>query len=166
MTNIASALESFRPELETRMINFVHHTLERLVRVYGPALRGVVNSRDYNVYANSVRPVTRRVGVGSVNDPVEINEAYLAKRAAEYAEATVASWAAKIEAKLNGLNDAEVIRGQGASFTLRGTKNGRRIVIDQDMIVNCSSKGTLFNQFPARIYVDGKFMSAAKYAAL
>jgi hypothetical protein len=31
------------------------------------------------------------------------------------------------------------------------------------MIMNVSSRGTLFNQFPARIYVDGKFTSEAKF---
>jgi hypothetical protein len=34
------------------------------------------------------------------------------------------------------------------------------------MIINVSPKGKLFNQFPARIYVNGKFTSAAAYAKL
>jgi hypothetical protein len=54
----------------------------------------------------------------------------------------------------------------GARFRIVGIKNDRSICIEQDRIVNVSPKGTLFNQFPARIYVNGKFTSAAAYAKL
>lgn len=35
--------------------------------------------------------------------------------------------------------------------------------IEQSVILNVSSKGKVSNQFPARIYVAGKFVSEAKF---
>lgn len=36
----------------------------------------------------------------------------------------------------------------------------------QDRIFNVISKGTLYNQWPARIYIDGKRISEAAYKRL
>lgn len=166
MTQITEALEAFIPTLADRFVAQSNRLFNQYVEKYGPALRGIVNSYDYRAYKNMVSPFITRVGVGSINDPVALNTDRLNTLAVEYAKATVAAWEAKISAKLGELEGAELIRGAGNTFTLTGTKGGRRVRIEQDMIVNVSSQGTLFNQFPARIYVDGKFTPAAKFAAL
>ena len=81
-------------------------------------------------------------------------------------DASMDSAFAEIAAKLGELDGAEVRHLDGYRFAVVGTKDGRTVRIEQDMIVNISVKGTLFNQFPSRIYVDGKFTSAANYAKL
>lgn len=160
MTDLTAALNAFRPELEARFVSHVERTLARLIEKFGPALRGIANAGEYHQWQGIVAACRRS------EEGVAVNPAQLARMAAGYAEDTVAAWLAKIEAKTGDLDGAQVVRGTGAAFTITGTRDGRRVVIEQDMIVNVSSRGTLFNQFPARIYVDGKFTSAAKFAAL
>lgn len=166
MTNTAAALEAFAPELAARFVAHSTRLFNFYVERYGQNLRGIANSSDYTNYSNSVRPFIKRIGVGSMNDPVALNTEYLAKLADQYAADTVAAWAAKIDAKLGELEDAKLARGAGMTFLLHGRKNGRAVTVEQTMIVNISPKGTLFNQFPARIYIDGKFTSAKAFAAL
>ena len=42
-------------------------------------------------------------------------------------------------------------------------RDGQKIVLDQQRVLKFSSKGKMFHQFPARIYVDGKFYPEAVY---
>lgn len=160
MTNTAAALEAFAPELAARYVRNVEATLARLVAKFGPALRGIANASEYHQW-QSIVACCRRTAEG-----VAINDAQLAHLANQYAADTVAAWAAKIDAKLGELEAAELVRGGGMTFLLKGRKGDRLVDIEQTMIVNISPKGTLFNQFPARIYVDGKFTSAKAFAAL
>mgnify|MGYP005850691339 CR=1 FL=1 len=160
MTDITAALESFRPELETRYTAHVERTLDRLIDKFGPHLRGIANAGEYHVWQGIVAACRR------TDEGVAVNPAQLARLAAAYAQDTLASWAAKIEAKLGDLDNARLVRGAGADFTLSGEREGRRVVIEQQMIVNVSPRGLLFNQYPARIYVDGKFTSAKAYAEM
>jgi hypothetical protein len=164
MTDLTTALEAHKPNLEARFISFTTARFNRLVEQFGPALRGVYNSGQYRNW-QAIAGCTVSLG-DRVNSEYALDDARLAAAAKHFAEETVAAWAAKIEAKLGELADAEVRHLDGARFNIIGRKGDRRVRIEQDMIVNVSNKGTLFNQFPARIYVDGKFMSAAKFAAL
>ena len=157
-TEIRAALDAFAPELEARFARFAKRQIERLVERFGPQLRGIANSDLYRAYAAIAPYYDRSTG--------EVNEARIEEGAREYARATAEAWADKIEGKLGELDEAEVKAMGGCAFRIAGMKGGRRVLIEQDMIVNVSPKGTLFNQFPARIYVDGKFTPAAKYAAL
>ena len=160
-----TALEAFKPALAADYDAFVRRRIAYFIEKFGPALRGIANSYEYKGW-QAVAFATRRSGVGSTRDAIEINDAYLAKMAAEYAEQVVDAWTAKIEAKLGELENADVRHMDGARFVITGSKAGRAVRIEQDRIVNVSSKGTLFNQYPARIYVDGKFTSAAAFAKL
>ena len=157
---IADALEAYKPNLEARFASLTKWTFRNLSEKFGPAMRNVANSTHYKSWA-SIRNMT----IWADGEYV-LSDAKIALRAEAFAEATIASWAAKIEAKLGELDNADVNHVDGCRFNIVGEKAGRKIQIEQDMIVNVSSKGLLFNQFPARIYVDGKFTSAAKYAAL
>ena len=166
MTVIKTALEAFRPELEKRFVDFTTNGIQKMLDLYGPDVRGIANSRHYTNWANNLRPFTRRDGIGSTKDPLVINHERIAQHAVLFAQATIEAWEAKITAKLGELDSAKVVRGGGFEFVVTGTRNGHEVRIHQDMIVNVSPKGTLFNQFPSRVYVDGKFTPAAKYAAL
>ncbi|CAB4130718.1 hypothetical protein UFOVP122_22 [uncultured Caudovirales phage] len=167
MTNTAltAALEAIRPELADRYARQVRAAFTGMVAAHGPALTGIYNSWTFvRTFRSLVAPVLaarHRVG-----DDYAIDEAKLAKAAADYAEAAVAQWKDKIEGKLGDLTEATVISMAGARFGIKGTRAGHDVWIEQDMIVKSSTKGLLFNQFPARIYLDGKFTSEAKYKKL
>ena len=162
MTTIATALETIRPMIADRYAQQIRRTFERMVEKHGPSLDGIYNSWDFSrTYRSLVAQyVTRTDGVCS------INEDRLAQGAAAYAEAATTEWQAKIESKLGNLELAVVSRHQGTNFTIVGRRNGHSVAIEQDMIVKSSTRGLLFNQFPARIYVDGKFMAEKKYHAM
>jgi hypothetical protein len=70
---------------------------------------------------------------------------------------------AKVNVKAGELTDSKVLRVSGANFRITGMKGDKKVMIEQNQIINVSVKGKLFNQFPARIYVDGKFYSAAAF---
>ena len=163
-TEITAALEAHKPSLEAYFVGFAERRFANLVSQFGPALRGVYNSdqaRNWGAIASLARSIGDRISSEYVLDADRV-----AAAATAFAEATVATWADKIAAELGELDSAEVRHLDGYRFAVTGSKGDRKIRIEQDMIVNVSSKGTLFNQFPARIYVDGKFTPAAKYAAL
>ena len=155
---IRPALEAFAPELAAQFTRFATRRIECLIEQFGLGLKGIANSRQYSSYEAVAGLFNRQTG--------EINAAYIAADAAAYAAATIEAWAAKIDQKVGDLTGAEVQALDGARFRITGTKGDCRVVIEQDRIINVSPKGTLFNQFPARIYVDGKFKSAAAYAKL
>jgi hypothetical protein len=164
MTDLTAALEAHKPDLEARFVSFTTNRFNRLIEQFGPALRGIYNSDQCRNWG-AIAGCTVRLG-DRVNSEYALDDARLAAAAKSFAEQTVAAWATKIEAKLGDLTDAEVRHLDGARFRITGTKGDRSVSIEQDMIVNVSPKGTLFNQFPARIYVNGKFTSAAAYAKL
>jgi hypothetical protein len=162
--NIAAALDANKPSLESHFVSFTNSRFKSLVEQFGPALRGVYNSTQARNWG-AIRHMARSLG-DRLNSEYVMDQDRVASGAKEFADAVVAAWADKISAKLGEIDNAEVRRMDGYSFAITGNKAGRKVRIEQDMIINVSSKGTLFNQFPARIYVDGKFMSAAKFAAL
>jgi hypothetical protein len=155
---IRPALDAFAPELAAQFTRFNTRRIERLIEQFGLGLKGIANSDHYKSYADVAAYFNRQTG--------EIDAARLAAGAAAYAAATIEAWAAKIDQKIGDLTGAEVKALDGARFRITGNKGVRSVVIEEDRIFYVSPKGTLFNQFPARIYVNGKFTSAAAYAKL
>jgi hypothetical protein len=135
-----------------------------MVEANGPALNGISNSwgfaRTFRALVSPVLAPRHRMG-----DECAIDEMKLNKAANDYAEAAVAEWLSKIEGKLGNLENTTVQSFGGCRYTIFGTRAGKKVTIEQDVIVKSSTKGLLFNQFPARIYVDGKFTSETKYKA-
>ena len=169
MSDLQTALEAFRPQIAARYEGFVRGRFAAMLADH-PGLKGVGNSYHYgrtwyHTISQYVDMNWKRIDNQNVSDP-KINDADLAQGAAKYAEAVTTAWQAKIEQKLGELENATVQRMADVSFTITGTKNGHKVVITQSMIVNVSSKGTMFNQFPALIYVDGKKISEAAYKRL
>jgi hypothetical protein len=160
MTDLADALAAHKPALAQYYAARVERRFANLVQRFGSGLRGVYSS-DAATLWQSIAGLARRV-----NGVVVLDAERVAAAAAEFADATVAAWEGKIQSKLGELEEASVSHLDGYRFLICGLKAGRKVRIEQDMILNFSSKGTPFNQFPARIYVDGKFTPAAKYAAL
>lgn len=168
--NLTTALEAYKPEIAARFESFVRNIFARMVEDLGPSLKGIHNSyRWVRTFNGTVRPFIRHQGesgTARIDSPYILNEDALKAGAAEYAEQVVESWAGKITAKMGELDNAEVRSMGDCSFNITGTKQSKSVQIEQTMIVNMSSKGTLFNQFPARIYVEGKFVSEAKFRKL
>ena len=152
---IDEIFENHKPILEQKFKDNVYRTFNNIVEDLGPELKGVYNDWTWaKVFSNVVKPVYLN---GS------INEERLNAFAKNYAYNTVENWKAKINEKLGDLDNGEVHNLNDTSFSITGTKEDHKVYIEQQMIVNISSKGTLFNQFPARMYLDGKAISAKKF---
>lgn len=152
---IAEALQACKPKLAAQYEAQVRYTHARMVQDLGPELKGVHNSWAWaRLFRNVVRPSC---------DGVTLDDSKLAAAAEQYADAAVAAWAGKIADKLGPLADVSVGRLDGCSFRIGGRRGSQRVGIEQQAIVKTSPLGKVFNQFPARIYVDGKFTPEAKY---
>jgi len=91
-------------------------------------------------------------------------EEKLAKKANEWAHMQVDGMIAKTVGKIGDLDDVTYrFHGYG-DFNIKGTANGKQVNIDQQTVIKQSSKGTIFAQFPMRLYVEGQFTPAKKYA--
>lgn len=91
-------------------------------------------------------------------------EETLAKNADDWAHAQVDGMVAKTVGKIGDLDDvAYRFHGYG-DFNINGTINGKKVRVDQQTVIKQSSKGTIFAQFPMRLYVEGQFTPAKKYA--
>lgn len=140
-------------------------TLRRLKENLGDNLKGVYNSSLCHQFA-SIRPVISTTVVGQMVYEYSIDEARLEVKAEEYSRSAVLQWSEKIIAKVGDLQDVKVESLSPSSFVITGTRSGDSIRIEQQLIINCSRRGVLFNQFPALIYVNGKRTPEKKYQAL
>lgn len=163
--NIQAALATYAPKIAERFVHIHTRAFESVTEHFGEAHHGVYNSSSGKFYRESLARFCKRDG-NRMNDPARLDVAALNAAAEKYAAAVVAEWKEKIDAKVGELTGAEVLHAGETNFIIIGQRNGRNIRIEQQMILNVSTKGTLFNQFPARIYVDGKFVSAKAYAAI
>lgn len=94
-----------------------------------------------------------------------LNKEATMPEAVEYAKRAVRAWEDKIIEKLGDLKEIEVPFYHGSYFVISGKRKNQEVSIHQQMIVNYRYEThAIFNQFPARIYVDGKSMSASKYS--
>lgn len=95
-----------------------------------------------------------------------LDEEKLAQVAKEYGEQACLEWFYKTNAKLGPLEDAELHRSSGGDVEVTGKRSGHDVRMSQQRILKATQAGRLFHQFPARLYVDGKFMPEAIYAKL
>ena len=158
--NLKQQLEAYKPQLAERFTKSVTETFNRFIEKFGPMMRGTANSGEFKLW-EKIKPMTVRTPEGYHLNPGAIED-----QAKAYADATVEAWHEKITGKVQDLEGATVHHLDGNRFLITGTRDGKRIKIEQDMIINFSGKGTAYNQFPARIYVDGKFTSEAAYKKL
>lgn len=143
----------------------IRATFAHLVKTFGENMKGVANSRQYHVWRETIRPCCDLNG-NRVDSAYSLNEERLAKFVAILSAEMADEVLAKVDAKVGELENPGVVRVSGANFLITGTKCDMNVVIEQNQIINVSVKGKLFNQYPSRIYVDGKFMSAAKFAKI
>jgi hypothetical protein len=168
LTALHAALEAYKPELAARYETFIRWQFNAMVEDMGPKLTNIGNDGRWarTWYSTMSALVTRSDDRCRPLEAAILVEACLSREAAEYAEGVIESWKQKIAAKLGELESAQVDNMGDMQFHITGTKHGRRVQIEQTTIINVSSRGKVFNQFPARIYVDGKFTSEAAFKRL
>lgn len=84
----------------------------------------------------------------------------------KYAQGQVDSFKYKLNKKLSDLSDISDLTINGLEFSFRAKLAEHVIRINQTTVLKCSKKGKLFNQWPCRIYVDGKMMPESKFKKL
>lgn len=90
----------------------------------------------------------------------------IAKESIRYAQTQVDAFKFKLNKKLADLTDIENLRIESTEFQFTGMFGENAVRVEQTTVLKCSNKGTLFNQWPCRIYVNGKFMSEAAFKKL
>lgn len=174
-TNLAEAFKPVRDLVEADYVAFIRMHYERLCEKHGPTLRpnkrlSYSYSSDYAItstvirFSNLIDSATGEKTTLYRNSHYQLDEEKLAKGAAEFAKVQVAAHVEKLVSKLEDLENTKLVfGGTGSNFLLTGTKNGHKVSVKQQSILKQSKLGKLFNQFPARIYVDGKFTPEAKF---
>ena len=168
--NLHESLQQYQGQIAESYIQNIRSLFQKVVDKHGPTLKGVYSCWSYaKVFTKTLKYLVKSTLIDTAKPYAMDNRTYtldedLLKKAAEsYAVETVAAWEQKIQSKLVDLQNSEVKYFTGLRFDISGEVRGKKVVIHQDMILNVSKLGTLFNQFPARIYVEGKFMSEAAY---
>ena len=182
--NITSAFDAMIPAIADDYRNEVRRQFDRLIEKHGNG-RGLNQlsgswCRDGGVWRGMVRHNAKHVGDGPSfrqDTDYEINSDRLDRNAAQYAADAVAGFVAKLIRKLGDLSDVSIadMNTSAGTFTIGGKIGGRwiageyvgqKVTVNQRCILKCSNKGTLFNQWPARIYVDGVFTPEKKFKEL
>lgn len=175
--NIAKAMATFIPDLKRDYQEFVRQTLDRAKEELGSGLPHVYsNHRWYRTFQGTLRPNIRKdhpadrpvtyIPKELDKIPYIIDEEKLEKNSQEYAEGTAYQWYGKMVSKLGDLDSVDIHYIQGGNLVLTGNRGSVKIRIDQQRIFKTSYLGTPFHQWPARIYVDGKFTPEAAYKKL
>lgn len=95
-----------------------------------------------------------------------LNEQKLDALSKEYADAVCLAIVGKIQEKAGELENPKVAGHLiGFEFDLTGEFKGNQVRIVQSTKLVVNAYGTAFNQWPALIYVNGKFMPEAAYKA-
>ena len=162
---LTTALEAHAPRFAEYYREQTTRLFARLTKEYGPALRGIYNSSESYCMA-VINQITDRGQSRSVSEPYTLSAGKLEAYADKAAKELVSAWIGKIEQKVGELESPEVCHVNDYAYMITGIRDGHAVSINQNMIVNVSSRGLLFNQFPARITLDGKKISAAAYAKM
>lgn len=172
ITDITAKFDELKPGIAADYVERVTCIAERLRERY-PDGRMDQLSREWSRDGNDYRTVHRYYsyeGQGYGTRRVTgINADYLARQAADYADQQVAAFTHKLHRKLGDLRDVRIddINVGGFTFLIYGTAPGGQTVrVEQNRILNVSPRGTLYHQWPSRIYVDGQFTPESRYKRL
>jgi endo-1,4-beta-mannosidase len=146
--------------------NMVTWRFSIIIGEFGTSARGVYNSKYVSEWRETIRFCVENVSKNPAISEYTLSSERLDAFSAKIAEEMAVEVLQKVSQKVGELDDAEVLHVGSANFTITGKKKGHAVKIEQQQIVNVSSKGKLFNQYPSRIYVDGKFTSAAKFGKI
>jgi hypothetical protein len=157
-TAVHDAVHAHKPVLVNDYADYVGRVYARMVRVYGPEIRDIMDKGDWSLFRETLKPL--------LDAKHQLVTALVQDAAAAYAEGVAQSLQSKIMGKAGDLKEPNVSHLTGSNFRIHGKLGSKAVTIEQNTIINVSPLGKLFNQFPARIYVDGKFMSEAAYKTM
>jgi len=170
--SLKRAMLKYAPQLARDYREFVRRTLAVMQKDLGRGLKGVLSSWKWARTYQSIRGnVSKKSPAGKASFrpdeydkiPVTINTQALEKNAKEYGGRVALEWYNKMLSKLGPLKNVKVVMASHGDIMVTGKYKDNDVRIDQQRIINVSSRGTLFHQFPSRIYVNGKFMSEVNY---
>jgi hypothetical protein len=169
ITAIAESFDALVPAMAADYRAHIHRQIDRLEARHGNV--GSIPRRDEGAMSAAAGIRTfMDAAEGEVvrrpSSPLVRNSDRIADFAERQARDVVAAFVQKLERKLGDLDHVEMTRTDGAAFTLTGTLGGRRIRVEQTVVFKASSRGRPFHQFPARIYVDGRFTPEADFQRL
>lgn len=103
----------------------------------------------------------------SVRAPKVLDKDRLRHSADQFGRDQVDSFIAKLTKKIGKLTDVNLSWGsESGSFMIKGKLNEHEVMVKQQVVFKYSSKGNFFLQWPARIYVDGKFIPEKEFTKL
>ena len=137
----------------------VKRTLEKFPTLRGSAWDGYYFDRVIAMQHCEVMEKSIYAGQSTFQYSKERTE-LAAKR---YAEDQCLAWFEKLNRKLVNVTDMTMTRLSRNEYYFVAKLGDKKIAINQQRILKCSPKGKMFHQFPARIYVDGKFYSEANF---
>lgn len=157
-----SAFQIRRKALEMKGESNIRHAFEEAVNNYGPALRDI----NTDIWRNTLRHVVSYTETPpTYQRSYYLDEEKLKKFLDRWTEAEIAEAVAKMYAKVGNLTDVKITAGDASSwFVVTGKHpNGSDVKVTQTQKINFSSRGLMFNQWPALITVNGKRVSESAY---
>ena len=165
---IKEAMLAYAPALSRDYEDYVRRQFKAITDDLGVELKGVYSSsrwaRPFQAIRDSLHQEISNLGRSST---YSLDETKLKKNAERYGEQVSLEWYGKLREKLGELENVTVSPpNRGGDVVVTGEHEGDKVRIDQQRIFKVSQLGTPFHQFPARIYVNDKFMSEAAYKKL
>ncbi len=174
--NIQEAMLVYAPSLAEDYKKYARKTFDEAVEKFGATLKGIHKDKMWHRIYAEMRPYL------TITHPLEgtrysqewwddskhsIDDDKLNSIAKKYGEDTALNWFGKMKSKLGELSEVSVSdpRG-GGEVTIVGKHGTDKVEIFQHTIINRTMYGEPFHQFPARIYVNGKFYSENDYKKL
>lgn len=171
--NIAAEFDAMVPTIAAEFSSWVTKTLERILATYDR--KEISNlSNSFSTDGGKWRQLRRFTIMTDENgNPTtrytsyyKIDHEKIAKESVRYAQEQIDAFKYKLNQKLANLTDIEKLRIDGSNFRFVAALGENEVMVEQTTVLKCSNKGTLFNQWPCRIYVNGKFMSEAAFKKL
>jgi hypothetical protein len=170
---ISNEFDAMVPAIAVNFENWVTKALERILAKYQPKeIKNLGNSfsddggvwrqlRTFTIMVDENGEKTNRY-----TSIYQVDYDRIKAESIKYAQAQVDSFKHKLQQKLADLTDISNLHISGLEFTFLAKLNEHQISIEQTTVMKCSKNGKLFNQWPCRIYVNGKMMPESKFKKL
>lgn len=170
---ISDQFDTMVPAIAADFENWVTKALERIIAKYDrKQIRQLSSSwgpdggvwrqlRTFTIMVDENGEKTTRF-----TNIYQVDYDHIKKESIKYAQGQVDAFKYKLNKKLSDLTNITDLRISGSEFAFNATLNENKVHIEQTTILKCSNKGKLFNQWPCRIYVNGKMMPESKFKKL
>lgn len=169
---LKAAFEAQAPDLAAEFESYMRSTYAALQKNFPDGVPAYLESRSpYRhevALLQTVCDIRRKepAVIGSMDHIMVLDEGALTSRAEAYGLSTALQWFYKTNQKLGDLQSPVLVKDRDGYVHVKGERDGKKVELVQQRIINVSPLGKLFHQFPSRIYLDGKFMTEEAYAKL